>query len=639
MKTLPKLYRESSMQARRLDDPNQADGSRRFEVAISSETEIERSFWGDRYIEVLSHASDAVDLTRLEAGAAVLIDHGGDQVGVVESATIGADRILRGAIRFSNSPRGREIERDVEEGIRQNISVGYVVRKMVLKEEAKENGKGKLAKYLITRWQPVEVSIVSVPADITVGVGRSSASGEQFPVEEEGAMEPNKGAGDDPVDEKQARLKDLGEVARICTANGAEERIAKFIEDGKTSDQVAKILLMEKREATRRPSKAQPGSEALDMPSKDVRRYRYSRAIEMAAGMSEGSRAKFDGLEAEVHQELLKNKPIGLKDRGGIFVPLDLRTDDQVWQDREDRQKRALDSKTLTKGPETVFDVPGELIELLRARAAVVALGAQTLTGLSGPIGFPKQTGAMTLFWVGENPAADVTDSDPAMGLVTLQPKTLQGSTSYSRQLLTQSSIDIEAMVRNELAMGHALAVDRAAIHGQSAAGQPAGVYLSPDVQAQAFGSAVPTYALLVNMIGLVADKNATLGSLGWITTPLMAAKLLTVLVASAAGSEFIWTGTLETTGSGRIAGYRAVATNQVSKTMSGSAESGSSEHGIVFGNWADLVIGLFGSLELVVDPYRLKKRGLIEVTSFQMADLILRHGESFAKSTAATIA
>jgi len=113
---------------------------------------------------------------------------------------------------------------------------------------------------------------------------------------------------------------------------------------------------------------------------------------------------------------------------------------------------------------------------------------------------------------------------------------------------------------------------------------------------------------------------------------------LLRSLMFSAAGSDTIWQGTLEVGGTGRIAGYRAAATNQVSKTMTGSAETGGAEHGLIFGNWADMIIGLFASLELVVDPYAKKKRGLIEVTSFQMADLILRHGESFAKTTGATI-
>ena len=84
----------------------------------------------------------------------------------------------------------------------------------------------------------------------------------------------------------------------------------------------------------------------------------------------------------------------------------------------------------------------------------------------------------------------------------------------------------------------------------------------------------------------------------------------------------------------GALAGYTARASNQVSATLGGG-----SEHGLIFGNWSDALIGMWGALELVVDPYSLKKQGMIEVTSFQLCDIALRHAQSFCKATGATIA
>jgi HK97 family phage major capsid protein len=632
------LYREHAMDARRVEPDG--DGPKRWDVSVSSEAEIERSGWDGDFVEVLSHTEDAVDMARLRSAAPVLLEHNSrDQIGVVEKAYL-KDRTLRAVIRFSRSARGREVEQDVEDGIRRNISVGYLPRKMRLDED--NNGKKK---YRVTRWQPGEISVVSIPADITVGIGRASSGGELYPVEIEPAEGGKKMAeqvkpADPKPDEKpaievsgevQARL-DAAEIQRMCDANKMGHRAKEFLEQGKTVPEVSHIILME-RKGDARPAGPAPEApkkaDGLDgLPEKDRRRYSYARALKIAAGVRDGT-ADFDGLEAEVHTHLEKNRPAAYQARGGIFVPLDLRTIDQAWDERE---KRALDSKTLAKGSEAVFDVPGQLIELLRNRAAVVQLGAVMLTGLSGPVAFPKQTSAMTAYWVGENPGADVTASDPGLGLVTLQPKTLQATTSYSRQLLAQATVDIENLVRNDLANIHALAIDKAALHGAGTAGEPTGIYIAPDVQAKAM--TVPTYAVLVDMIGLVADKNATLGTLGWVTTPLMASKLLQTLMFSAAGSDTVWQGTLEVGGTGTIAGYRAVSTSQVSKTLGAGAE-----HGIVFANWADLLVGLFGSLEIVVDPYAQKKRGMIEVTSFQMADLILRHGDSFAKSTGAVLA
>jgi hypothetical protein len=109
-----------------------------------------------------------------------------------------------------------------------------------------------------------------------------------------------------------------------------------------------------------------------------------------------------------------------------------------------------------------------------------------------------------------------------------------------------------------------------------------------------------------------------------------MAAKLKTTPEVAAVFTKFIWTGNFQ---DGEIAGYKAAATNQVSKTLGAG-----SDHGLVFGNWNDVMIGLWQAMEVIVDPYSKKKRGLVELTSFQMGDVLLRRGVSFCKATGATI-
>jgi hypothetical protein len=76
--------------------------------------------------------------------------------------------------------------------------------------------------------------------------------------------------------------------------------------------------------------------------------------------------------------------------------------------------------------------------------------------------------------------------------------------------------------------------------------------------------------------------------------------------------------------------GYRAEASNNVSKVLG----AGTNEHGIVFGVWDQLLIGEWGALELITDPYRLKKQGMIEVTSYQLIDIAARYGAAFTKGT-----
>lgn len=145
------------------------DAARTVELAFSSEVDVMRSFG----IEVLSHAAGACDLSRLNDGGALLEDHDHTkQRGVVERAWIGGDRKGRALVRFGKSPAADELFRDVVDGIRRNVSVGYRIHDVV-----ESGSRGGVEVYTVTRWQPYEISIVAVPADVTVGVGRSAGAG------------------------------------------------------------------------------------------------------------------------------------------------------------------------------------------------------------------------------------------------------------------------------------------------------------------------------------------------------------------------------------------------------------------------------------------------------------------------------
>ncbi len=137
-------------------------------LAFASETPYQR-WWG---VEVLDCAPTAIRLGRLQSGGPLLCDHDTtDQIGVIENVQIGADRVCRALVRFGKSERASEIFQDVIDGIRQNVSVGYQIHKAVLVESADPNAVQEDAAdvYRVTDWEPFEVSIVSVPADASVG--------------------------------------------------------------------------------------------------------------------------------------------------------------------------------------------------------------------------------------------------------------------------------------------------------------------------------------------------------------------------------------------------------------------------------------------------------------------------------------
>ena len=624
--SLPVQYRSVPLEIRVLErEEGEADDSpRKYELAVSSEYEVQR-WWG---AEVLDHEKKAVRMDRLKDGAALMLNHR-EHIGVVLRAWMdNEDKKIRAVVAFSpNNPTARMVEADVAHPMRfrRHVSVGYAIHRA----EKVETTKGGIEKWRITDWEPMEVTIADVPADPTVGLGREATGEITYPVTIEGGVtavevrsmvdvKPEVATKDAAPGEINLSSRDVDEIVAMAEANKCSHRLGEWLSKKMNVAEVGLAILKERQ------TKGDPTSHVSDVvagfPEKEIREFSYVRAIAGALAMKE-NRPGFDGIEREVHDEISKTVPFGVH-RGGVYVPQRI-------------SKRALDSKSLSKGAELVTETAGELIELLRNRAVVMNFGARVLSGLNAPIAFPKQSGGMTVYWVGENPAVTVTPSDLTLGLSLLAPKNLMGAGAYSRQLMILGNRDVEAMVRDELSIAHGLAFDKAAIHGIGAAGQPNGAYFSTGVNVVNFGAAVPTFGKLIDMQTAVAQQNADLGTLGYITTPGMAGKLRQTLIAASAGSDMIWSGTMR---DGIIAGYKAAATNQVSSTMLNDAETGGVQHGIVFANWADLIIGLFSALELIVDPFTAAGQAMVKVTSFQMGDTLIRHGGSFTKSNGATI-
>ena len=140
-------------------DPTDADTDT-FELSFSSEPPVARQY-GD---EVLSHAAGAVDLSRLNDSAPLLFNHNPDQLlGVVDSARVVGGK-GRATVRWGTSPEAAAKRQDVAIGVLRNVSVGYQINEM----DQDEDGN-----YVARNWTPVEISLVSVPSDPTVGIGRS----------------------------------------------------------------------------------------------------------------------------------------------------------------------------------------------------------------------------------------------------------------------------------------------------------------------------------------------------------------------------------------------------------------------------------------------------------------------------------
>ena len=583
------------------------DEARTAVLAFASELPYER-WWG---IEILDVTATSMRQSRLRSGANLLMDHDHkDVVGVIESVEIGADRVGRAVVRFGKSARAEEVWQDVRDGIRRNVSVGYVVHKARLIGE--DDG---LETYRITDWEPFEVSLVSVPADATVGVGRSL---------ENDARDVDPGAPDatpaaqaetqtqthTPIKEKAMTIEvaeqrnHAAEISKIAASfPGGADLAMSAIQRGLTVEQF-------QREALDKLASAPVPTADIGMDKKEVRQYSFLRALNALANPGDAAAqcaAAFERECSDAAAAKLKRQP------GGLLVPFDV-------------QKRSMVAGTPTAGGNLVATdlLTGSFIDILRNAMVINGMGAQTLTGLVGNIAIPKQTGAATSFWVAEDAAP--TESQQTIGQVPMTPKTVGAFTDISRRLILQTSLDVESMVQRDLATVLGLAIQQAAINGTGVSNQPSGILTLVTSNAAVGGAngGAPTWQHMIDLETAVAVANADVGSMGYLTNARVRGRLKSTSKVTGQNG-FIWED-----GGTPVNGYRVGVTNAVPSNL--SKGTGTNLAAILFGNFADLLIGMWGGLDLMVDPYTGGAAGTVRVRVLQDVDVAVRHVESFSR-------
>ena len=293
----------------------------------------------------------------------------------------------------------------------------------------------------------------------------------------------------------------------------------------------------------------------------------------------------------------------------GILVPMEV-------------LRRDLNAGTATAGGNLVGTdlLGGSFIEMLRNSSVMLQL-ATSMTGLVGDIAIPKQTGGATSYWLDEG--ASPTETQQTIGQLGLTPKTVGAYTDITRKLLKQSSIDVEAFVRGDIARALGLAIDLASITGTGADGQPLGILNTTGVGLVELGDngAAPTFGKMVDLETEVAIDNADIGALKYITNARGRGKMKQTAIESGHPAK-IWENNM-------VNGYDAIATNQIPANL--TKGDGTDLSAVMFGNFADLIIGMWGGLDLTVDPYSNSTSGTVRIVGLQDVDIAVRRAESFA--------
>ena len=625
------LRREVSQGVRVEDSTDQG-----LTFSFSSEAPVER-WWGR---EVLMHDEDAMDLGRMNDGGAYLWNHNRDVVlGVAEKAWLGTDRRLYTTVKWSPNTTEKGTEeykrrRDIEAGITRNVSFAYEIADM------REATNGDMQ---VTKWNVLEVSSVSVPADQTVGLGRALSSGEAADDAHtaEGLMQPNnvmlgtkqsaeRGTeATSPAPQTMEQSIDIQEVqsaARaaerdrvaviraMCAQHQVGDEMAdRLINDDASIDQARETVLTQLGR-TRKEFQGRlhdDGAGSIGLTSQEVKRYSLMNVIRHLADPSD--RATREAASFELDCSKAAEAKLGRAAKG-VVMPWDVMATPQARTQTVGAASSGgylVDTTLLT----------GSFIDLVRNRSALLGLNVTTLTGLTGNVDIPKKTGNTTAYWVGEDVA--VSEANMALGQISMTPKSLGGYVDITRRLMQQSSMDVEALVRADLAESIALAIDSSGIYGLGGSSALLGIKNITGVGTETLTSIADTnkaiggvtyyfgnFSDYVNMETTVSVANLDVNSMFYVGNAHVRGALKQTL-RNTNSEMMIWE-------NNEVNGYGARVSNQ----LVGS--------NVLFGDFSQAIFGFWSGVDITVDPYTNSTKGTTRIVAFQDVDFGVRNPGAF---------
>jgi len=486
-------------------------------MAVSSSTPVER-FYG---IETLSHEKGAIRTGRLKNGIALLFNHDMDQhLGRSQSFELGDP--LHVTSRFGPSPLAVEKEADVASGILVDVSIGYLVHEWAITEN-----KDGSRDYLAVDWELLEVSLVTVPADPTVGVGRSS---EEVAVkvrsftkaddaERAAETDDDGGEGDDDEDDAATgsdaeraatpttletpapptpatpqRTHTMAEAtvdlaaqneARTARLRTLHTTYPKLFSERQLNDAIALDIPAQRVQESIFDGIVR-AAEATDVPTigddtfgrmstKEIRNYSIAAAYRAAVNLTNPGtfRGKEEGgFEREVSESLLKEAEAnGVRTLGaGVVIPSV--SNKRLWQAQ---LERAVTSGGNAGTASNFTVVNPDPIELLRTQTGCLALGARMLSGLHGAMQMTRQNAAASSSWLAES--GSVSESDPGFDFFVMKPNRLSIANAYTRDFLAQSDFAIEALLADDRREVLGISLDTAGIAGSGTAPVPKGLF------------------------------------------------------------------------------------------------------------------------------------------------------------------
>jgi HK97 family phage major capsid protein/HK97 family phage prohead protease len=600
-----------------------SEDERTIEFPFSSEYPVARYFGN----EILAHTREAVDLARLSDGAPLLFNHDPAKViGVVERAWIDGKK-KRGyvAVKFSRNAFAQEVLADVKDGVLRNVSVGYQIADM---EQSGED-------FVATRWSPYEVSVVSIPADPTVGVGRALDVQPAAPAATPTPQPEPEVPMDNTPDISAVRAEAAAEAAKaersriagisaLTEKHGMADLGRQLIEGGRSLDE-ARAAVLDKLGI-------KPVETVAPVEMATQERAGYSITAGIRAMLTGDWSSREAGLVRDISREVEKSGVSKTTERS-FFVP---------FSALGGQRATYVTSGATTGGNLVQTDLMDQdFIEFLRNNGVMLQLGVRTMPGLVGNVAIPRRSGVASTYYLSTQTTA-ITQSESTFDQVTLAPKNLAALSKYSRQTLLQGTPGIEELVRRDLTDGINLAIDLGILNGSGASGQPTGIMQTSGIGSVAMGTngAAITMEKVVDLEAAVMNVNGAVnpGNVAYLTNyKVMAAlKKLRAGGSTTTDGPFLFNTDGATIGRGptpaQLNGYPLASTNQVPSNLV-KGTSGAVCSALLMGDFSQAIVGFWGNgLEITVgedqDDF---SKALTSVRGIVTYDVAVRDPKSFA--------
>ena len=619
------------VEAREVGEGEHKKVERVVRCSISSETPYPR-YMADpesgeyvKCLEVLGHKDGEVDDSRMRDGLVIQDTHWGDQVGIMDKPELKDGKIC-GTIRFGHSQKAKDIEADALDGIKKNMSVGYIVK------EYKRDGvdeKTGLPIFRVTKWLPYEASFVNVPADTNVGVGREAHPADEGKetraVNTPHAKHERKAVMLTP--EQKLKVRELAASAHV-----SGEEVVDILASERSFEEIREELLNKREkylnELAKKPAK--PVGEVKEVideeTAKKVRKaYNFTNVLRYLAAKSTGKGELPDiGFELEISREMELKTGRAVQ---GVLLPDFIRS--TAGQETLGTPAHGVVDGLGGNGAATIATnlLAGNFIEALVDALVLRGLGMETITGLVGNVALPKG-GSMEAGWISSE-GGNAAKKNPTFGQITATPHTCGAYTDITRKLLNQSSVDVQAKVTGWLLYACAACMEKACFQGSGENGEPTGLasLIAAD-HTKAFGNA-PSYDKLVSLIAAVRKDNAFIPAMRFVGDNgvwEVLAKTLDYLEIKGAQDATV----------AAVGGVRRLLDADTNKCVGKDFVESHlvPAKTLFFGDFSQLSLCLWSGTDIIVDPYANSTAGGLRIVALQDADVIVKRPEAFAKAT-----